>query len=262
MQMARKILKKDWATFTDGEFHIENNVWNKGSLDNGKDYTQTLTYNPNNLTSNLKFAWDWPETNHLLAFPEIVAGYKPWSKSGSDDLTARISTIDKFKVDLDYDITGQKDMFNAAFDMWFTKKAHAGSSSITTELMIWTHVGGDIDPDGKKVGSIHQGDFSADIWVANNFNNNGGAHTWRYITLVSKDEIRDDTIDIGKLIDKLVDRKLVSGSDFFNGYEFGAELTGGKGSMTIHDIDHQFTTSQPASEAEVHHAAGADEFLF
>ena len=258
--MTRRTLRKDWATFTQADFRIENNVWNKGDLVNGKDYTQTISYDPKHLTTELKFAWNWPKTDHLLAFPEIQAGYKPWSESGSEALTSRISKLHTLDVSFDYDITGDKSLFNVGFDMWLTKQPSAAAKSITTEISVWTHTG-DIDPDGKKIGNYRDGKFQGEIWVDNDFSHAGNNQSWQYITIRSKHDVLDGSLDIAHLIDMLVDKKLVTSSDFFNGYEFGAQLTGGKGSLTIHDLEHDFAAAgNHQSVAEAH--AAADQFWF
>lgn len=261
--MARKTLKQDWATFTQGDFRIENNVWNKGDLVNGKDYTQTISYDPKNLTHELKFTWNWPKSDHILAFPEIEAGYKPWSETGSDALTTRISKLHAMDVSFDYDISGNKALFNVGFDMWLTKKPEAGASSITTEISVWTHAG-DIDPDGRKIGTYRDGSFRGEIWVENDFSHPGNDQSWRYITIRSNKDVLDGTLDIDHLMDVLVDKKLVKSTDYFNGYEFGAQLTGGKGSLTIHDLDHDFSAAarhaSGIEDAGTH--AAADQFWF
>lgn len=258
--MAHKTLKKDWATFSQGDFRIENNVWNKGDLVNGKNYTQTISYDPRHLTSELKFAWDWPKTDHLLAFPEIEAGYKPWSEAGADTLTTRISKLQALDVSFDYDIGGDKTLFNVGFDMWLTSKPEAGSKSITTEISVWTH-NGDIDPEGEKVGSYRDGKFRGEIWVDDNFGHAGDSQTWRYVTIRSKGDVLDGALDLDHLYDTLVAKKLVNSADYFNGYEFGAQLTGGKGSLTIHSIEHEFSAGGAHAAAGMHDAA-ADHFLF
>jgi len=257
--MTRKTLTDDWASATKGLFRLENNVWNKGDLVNGEDFRQTISYNPANLSTSLKFAWNWPEADHILAYPEIVAGYKPWSGAGSNALTARVSTIEALTIDLDYDIAGQTDLFNAAIDMWLTKRAHGPASSITTEVKIWTHAGEISDPSGRKIGIYRDGDFRAEIWVAND---SGANQPMRYITLVSNREIRDETLDIGRLLHKLADRHLVNEDSFFNGYEFGAELAGGKGSLTVHHLDHDLETTQTAATDLMGHGQVADDFHF
>jgi hypothetical protein len=258
--MTRQTLKKDWATFARGDFRIENNVWNQGDLVNGRDYTQTISYDPKHLTSELKFAWDWPKTDHLLAFPEIEAGYKPWSETGSAALTTRISKMQAMDVSFNYDIGGDTSRFNVGFDMWLTSKPDGNSNSITTEISIWTHRG-DIDPEGEKVGTYRDGEFQGQIWVDDNFGHAGDGQTWRYVTIRSKGDVLNGTLDVDHLFDTLLARKLVNDSDYFNGYEFGAQLTGGKGSLTIHSLAHAFSALD-AHSATGAHAPVADHFVF
>ena len=252
--MTRQTLKKDWATFAQGNFRIENNVWNQGDLVNGRDYTQTISYDPKHLTSELKFAWNWPKTDHLLAFPEIEAGYKPWSETGSAALTTRISKMQAMDVSFNYDIGGDTSRFNVGFDMWLTSKPDGNSNSITTEISIWTHRG-HIDPEGEKVGTYRDGEFRGQIWVDDNFGH-ADAQTWHYVTIRPKGDILEGSLDFDHLFDALVSKKLVNSTDYFNGYEFGAQLTGGKGSLTIHSIEHEFAT------ADAHPAADSHHFLF
>lgn len=258
--MAHKTLKKDWATFTQGDFTVENNVWNKGNLVNGHDYTQTISFDPKHLNHELTFTWQWPSTDHILAFPEIEAGYKPWSESGSDALTARISKITTLDVTYDYDMSGATSNYNVGFDMWLTKQPGASSSSITTEVSVWTHAG-NIDPEGKRVGVFKDGGFKADIYVDKHYSHPGANQSWEYITLVAKKDVTAGTLDMHHLFETLVDLKLVNAKDYFNGYEFGAQILGGKGSLTIHDIEHDFSTGHAHAEV-AHHAAAADAFLF
>jgi hypothetical protein len=247
--MARRVLKKDWASYTDGDFALVNNPWNNGKLKNGSDYTQSITFDTDDVPRDVLFKWDWPDVGHVVAYPEIIVGYKPWGKEGSDTLVTRLDKLGKLDVTIDYDIAGDVDDFNVAFDIWLSDKALAGSRHITTELMIWTHDGG-LRPAGEKVGSYRDGDFRAQIWVAEDFGDSSGesAATWRYIAIRAKDEIRADTIDIAAIIADLVERGLVDDQDFLNGYEFGVEVTGGQGRMKLHEISHDFATIDEARQ--------------
>ena len=266
--MVRKTLSKDWATFTEGDFSLVNNPWNKGDLTNGRDYTQSITFNTNDPTQNVKMTWDWPDDlGTVVAYPEIIVGFKPWGQTGTDTLVTRLDLLQKLHVDVDYGIRGDRASFNVAFDLWLSDKPTAGPNQITTELMIWTH-DGDLTPAGKQVGNYRDGDFRAEIWVADDFGDSSGTSnaTWRYIAIRSKDEIRNDTIDIDGILKMLIRRDLVDGSDFLNGYEFGAEVTGGRGNLLLHSIDHEFSARQPRAAAmESDHAASvtaADDFYF
>lgn len=243
--MVRKVLKKDWATYTDGDFSLVNNPWNNGKLKNGPDYSQSVTFDTDDINHNVLFKWDWPSVGHVVAYPEVIVGYKPWGRDGSDTLVTRLDKLSRLEVTVDYDIAGKTNDFNVAFDIWLSDKALAGPKHITTELMIWTHAG-DFRPAGHKVGVYSDGDFRAQIWVANNFGDSSGesSATWRYIALRSTQEIRKDTIDIAAIIEDLVERGLVDDRDFLNGYEFGAEVTGGRGKLRLHEISHEFDTFQ------------------
>ena len=262
--MVRKLFRDDWNEYSRGDYRVVNNVWNKGDLVNGQDYTQSVRFNTTDLSRDVLFRWDWPRIDEVIAYPEIVVGYKPWDRdSGTNNLTTRISTLDTFKVGVDYDISGQTGQFNVAFDLWLTEKRHAGPASITTELMIWTH-DGNLTPAGEKVGMYRHGDFRAEIWVAEDFTDSSGASnaTWRYIALRAVDEIRTDRIDIARILDVLVKRDLVDELDFVNGYEFGAEITGGKGMLNIHSLRHQFSVDTDAAAAHSFDAQAADTFVF
>ncbi|MBX9457218.1 MAG: hypothetical protein KL863_14980 [Rhizobium sp.] len=171
--MARKVLRKDWASYTDGDFTLVNNPWNPGKLANGADYTQSITFNTDDISRNVRFKWDWPDVGHVVAYPEIIAGYKPWGGEGSDALVTRLDRLREMEVTFDYAISGDKADFNVAFDLWLTGSPLSDSSDITTEVMIWTHEG-DFQPAGEKVGFYRDGNFRAQIWVADDFGDSSG----------------------------------------------------------------------------------------
>lgn len=258
--MVLKVLKKDWASYTDGDFTLVNNPWNKGKLENGADYTQSVTFDTDDITSNVLFKWNWPDVGHVVAYPEVIVGFKPWGREGSDSLVTRIDQLGQLDVTIDYDISGDTDDFNVAFDLWLSDKALAGNKHITTELMIWTHDGG-LRPAGEKVGVYENGNFRAQIWVAEDFGDSSGDSptTWRYIALRATDEIRADTIDIAAIIEDLVARGLVDDQDYLNGYEFGAEVIGGRGKLMLHEISHEFSTSADNLPPDQVSTAGVDE---
>lgn len=249
--MVRKVLKKDWASWTDGDFSLVNNPWNSGKLENGEDYTQSVTFDTDDITRDVLFKWNWPDVGHVVAYPEVIVGYKPWGQDGTDTLVTRLDRLEKLDVTIDYDISGDTDDFNIAFDLWLSDKPLAGANHITTELMIWTHDGG-LNPAGDKIGFYKDGDFRAQIWVAEDFGDSSGdsAATWRYIALRSNDKVRAETIDIAAIIADLVDRGLVDTRDYLNGYEFGAEVTGGHGKFRLHEISHEFSAA-PENAADI-----------
>lgn len=260
--MARKVLRQDWASWTDGDFTLVNNPWNNGDLENGTDYRQSVIFDTDRITRDVTFKWNWPDIGHVVAYPELIVGYKPWGQDGTDTLVTRLDRLKRLDVSIDYEISGDTDQFNVAFDIWLSDAPLAGAQHITTELMIWTDDGA-LRPAGEKVGNYRDGDFRAEIWVAEDFGDSSGesSATWRYIALRSRDPVREDTIDIAAIIANLVDRGLVDDQDYLNGYEFGAEVTGGRGRLELHSISHAFFSAQPDDVPAAENAAPpADEF--
>ena len=261
--MARKTLRQDWADVASGRYQLVNNVWNKGDLVNGEDYTQSISYGTKSLTDNVTFKWNWPDVGQIVSYPEIIVGYKPWDEAGSRAFMARIEDIQTFKVAVDYDISGQVSKFNVAFDLWLTDRKAGSAEDITTELMIWTHDGG-LTPAGEKVGIYRHGTFKAEIWVAEDFGDSSGVSdvTWRYIAFRATREMNDGTIDINRILANLAKRDLIDDRDYVNGYEFGAEVSGGRGMLALHHIGQQFAVENPGVSDHAPAAAAHDHFDF
>jgi Ca2+-binding RTX toxin-like protein len=243
--MARKILRDDWDEYAKGDYTVVNNPWNNGNLVNGEDYTQTVTFDTKDLTRDVRFDWDWPEKGHVLAYPEIIVGYKPWGKTGTNIINASISDIRNFDVSHRLAIGGETGLFNVAYDLWLTDKPLGGQNSITTEVMIWPHKGGPTDFGSEAfVGTYRQGGTTFDIFTYAHMGDSSGdsGHTWRYVAFVPRDDILIGTVDVQDVLIELVERKLISEKDYVTGYEIGAEVTGGKGHLTVKHISHDFET--------------------
>lgn len=255
--MARKTLANDWDSVRLGDYELVNNVWNKGDLVQGTDYTQSVLYDPKDLSANITFKWDWgSDKGHVLAYPEVIVGYKPWGKSGTDTFNAKISDIRSFDVSHDFDISGQTKLFNVAYDLWLTDKPLGGENAITTELMVWAHKGGlGQFGDDAYVGRFSDGGISYKIYTYDDFGDSSGgsAHTWRYIAFVADKDAPDATFDMRDILTEAIRRGLVSEKDYVTGYEIGAEINGGKGRLDIHSLTHRFETYDAG--------AGADRLL-
>lgn len=244
--MAKKVLRNDWDEFQKGDYCVVNNVWNKGDRISGKDYTQTVTLDTADLSRDVRFEWDWgPNAGHVLAYPEVIVGYKPWGRTGTDAISGRVSDIRSFDVTHNLAIGGRDtDLFNVAYDLWLSEKPLAGAASITTELMVWAHSGklGDFGSSAF-FGTYRHGDFKADIYTYDDFGASGaGGHTWRYLALVPRGDMLKANIDLHDILIDMVERGLVSEKDYVNGYELGAEVTGGKGRLDIRRLTHDYDT--------------------
>ncbi|MDH6268962.1 hypothetical protein M2360_004382 [Rhizobium sp. SG_E_25_P2] len=241
-------LTRDWDSYRLGDRVISNNVWNKGELQSGVDYKQTVTHDPTDLSRDITFAWNWPSaSDDVLAYPELIVGYKPWDESlppaqRPDSLSSRISDIKNFVVSHDIAISGQTSNFNVAYDLWLTGKELGGSETITTELMVWAHAYEfDIDP-ASVVGRYANRGVNYTIITYGDFQAGDNDQTWRYIALIPDKDALKASVDMRDVLTELVARGLVDESDFVSGYEIGAEIVRGKGSVTLESVQHGFST--------------------
>ncbi|CAN7290488.1 GH12 family glycosyl hydrolase domain-containing protein [Rhizobium sp. LjRoot254] len=239
--MALITLDGDDEWMQSGLYRIKNNVWNKGDLVNGTDFFQSISFSTDSFNQNIVCTWDWGPDGPVRSYPSVMVGYSS-NPNATDAVRGLISDIKSFEVSHDVDYSGDTDRFNVTYDLWFRDQYLGNDSTVTTELMVWTHKG-DLG-DGEKVGTYSDGSYRADIVTyMNEASFNGGAlQTWRYIALIPTEDYDEVTLDMKDIIDNLVRKGLVSADDYVNGYEFGSEVAGGKGQLEINSISHSFQT--------------------
>ena len=230
--MSTIVLSNDWAKYSSTDFWTINNVANKGSLKNGIDYTQTITVDTNTFPSNTRLSWSWPDTFNPMtfAYPEVVVGYKPWDNFGPTNYTSQINAIQDFKIDYNLTLGGQTDNYNVAFTMWLTDEANGQRDDITHEVMVWVH-DGNMNPAGTKVGFYDGPTFDADIWVHPSHGDTAGGSgvIWKYIALETTTDVLAGQIDMKALLLDLKAKGIITGTEYVNGYELGAESPGEPG---------------------------------
>ena len=242
--MSTIVLRDNWAKYSSTDFWTINNIWNKGSLRNGIDYTQTITVDTDTFPSGTTLSWSWPSTwNPLIyAYPEVIVGYKPWDNYGSLDFTSQIDDLKEFKINYNLTIGGQTDNFNVAFELWLTDRAQGQREDINTELMIWVHDGA-LNPAGSPVGQYDGERYDATVYARPDHGDasGGSAVTWQYIALEASTDVLAGQIDIRHILLDLKQKGLLTGSEFVSGYELGAEVAAGSGSLKINSLSQTFS---------------------
>jgi hypothetical protein len=216
----------DWERFTLGEIVLENNVWNKKSV---TDYRQCLFQEKRDGKTLFGWEWKWPDTNDVLAYPEIIYGWKPWNQqSTTPELPRRVKAIQACAIT--YDIDMQKEgVGNLTFDIWLTREATPAEKNISMELMIWLEHSGQI-PDGSSQGTVKIDGASYDFYKGK------PPHAgWGSTAFLRKQPARRGVIDLKKFLDFLVKNKHLSGDDYLASIEFGNEICGGKGRTEFKD---------------------------
>jgi Ca2+-binding RTX toxin-like protein len=187
-------------------------------------------------------SWSWgADAGHVLSYPEICVGRKPWDDSSiGSSINSRIQDIKTFDVSRDVAIGGSTSQFNVSYDFWLTDMPLGNQYSIDKEVMVWTHTGGPSQaPDpAHTVGTYTQQGMTFDIVTYSNFTDGQGAF-WDYIALMPRADVLNATIDMRAVLTTLVELGLISEKDFVTGYELGAEVTGGTGLLDIDHVSHE-----------------------
>lgn len=159
-------LADNFETSFDGRWRLVNNTWGIEDQINGIDYTQTITLDPDDISSNVLFQWDFGRNpaGNILAYPSINLGYKPWDEDGSRFMVTRVGDLRELDVAAQGRISGQTSNCNVAYDLWLTDKPAGDFDDITTEVMIWLHQGG-FTPAGEIVGTFKVDGEKAFIWI-------------------------------------------------------------------------------------------------
>jgi Ca2+-binding RTX toxin-like protein len=113
---------------------------------------------------------------------------------------------------------------------------------VEKEVMVWAHAGGlDQTFDVQHIaGRYKQHGTTYDIVAYPDFTDSEAV--WDYIALVPRTDDLKSTLDMRAILTKLIDLGLISEKDFVNGYELGAEIAGGKGTLDINHISQELDT--------------------
>lgn len=202
---------------------ISNNVWGKKEI---VDYKQAVFLDEDKKVFGWK--WDWPFTDRVVAYPEIIVGKKPWNKETTCAwLPCR---VDEYKISafLDYELFPNDSKHNASFDIWITEKKTADVREITHEIMIWLEQDG-MRPLGKNIDIAKIGGTTFEFYRDTMVGENG----WDYLCFLKRDNSDSSELSIDLFIDYLIKEEYLEKNFFLASIEFGNEIMGGSGEMFV-----------------------------
>jgi hypothetical protein len=216
----------DWEQFKIGDITLENNVWNKKAI---TDYHQCLLMQTRDGKTLFGWEWRWPSADDVLAYPEIIYGWKPWARqSTTTHLPERVTDIEECKVTYDIDMK-KKGVGNLALDIWLTSEAVPAEKNISMELMIWLDNNGQI-PDGSPMGQVTISGATWDFYKGN------PPHAgWGSTAFLRHGKSHEGVLDVKEFLDFLVKNKYLSGDNYLDSIEFGNEICGGEGRTLFRD---------------------------
>lgn len=248
-------LTADNAYIQSGTVGMLNNVWGRGDLLNGTDYSQSLSYDPALFPRGVQMAWDWPDsgTSGVLAYPELIFGYSPWQGTGGDSIRSRVADLRQLDLTVDLGLIGATQDFNVAVDLWLTSQPLGQSTTIRTEVLLTLH-----DPDGVHGASTawhdpvsgYSGHYTVQTMTVD-------GQSWRFIAMSVDADFLQGSVDLAAFLKTLMRAGLVAGDTWLNGVELGSEVWGGgAGGLTINDIS--LTYSRYAVTAGADALVGTD----
>lgn len=255
----QKTLSGTHAGQTNNGWYAINNVWNADHLKYGTDYTNSVSYTKNDLSTGTTFNWSFPTLDlkpgtagSILAYPDLLFGASPFSGGTNPGDTAQVfpvqlSQLNGLKANFDVGYGGDTAGFNVAFDIWLTSKPGGDASTVTNEIMVWLHQG-DFEAFGERIGTYVDGDFVGTIYRA------PGTH---YTAIVANSDTPVGTLDFVKLFATLTDLGIVNQNEYLAMSQLGAEVVSGTGSLTINQLTYDVQTRNADGTIEVQHVTGA-----
>ncbi len=180
---------EQYGTTTQGNYTIMNNRW-------GTTATQCI-----NVTTNGFQITQQDGTGNLsgapVSYPAIYLGCHYSNCSPSSPLPKQISQISSANTSVNVTLTGSG-TYDAAYDIWLNADTNVTGVQ-DTEIMIWLHYQGSIQPIGSQVGTANLAGRSWQVWTGNNGANNVVSYRASGITSLSFDvkEFINDTLSRG-----------------------------------------------------------------
>lgn len=218
-----------------GPYLIQNDVWgpiqHKEKAADPDKFAQCIdAVEFENDRASARFHWAIRNSGDVVSYPHIQFDFNGYGgRPGPisiDDLSHRpdISAYSSYAM-------RSTEKYNVSYDIWLKTAGGTGAEGVT-ELMIWLDT--DLRQNTPSVGSVTVDGNRYQIYQK--FQGDPGKQ-WKYVALVADQKINNARISISGISLKLAEIGVLNGSDMISSVQFGAELTGGDGVLTITNFD-------------------------
>ncbi len=225
-----------FATLMLGDFLIENNTWNTGSL--GANSFSQCIYVFEDSNSQL-FGWDWrfPESARgVIAYPQLIYGWKPWQPASTTRLLPReIVSIERLKVTYEVQVNKTDGPYNLAFDNWINASASVNPGNIQFEFMIWEDAS-ELVPFGAFQGEVTTTHGTYQFFRGEPDWEPPGSN-WTYLAFRRTEPRNKGIVDVDELLTYLVESGVVPAESYLAAVEFGNEVGGSSGQTVVKTFD-------------------------
>lgn len=244
----RKALTFEQFLFFDDKFRVEteylpfenlrllNNKWGRKKLKEGEIYHQEMY----KIHHQYGFEFMPPKRNRgVLGYAELACGISPWGGESSDEyFPIKVKKIKSLKATYDVDMVIQPKKYNLSYDFWLMYSTENRPSNIAHEIMVWEDRNV-ARPFGKHIKTIKTsfGTYKVYHGYMDRSEENLGTNGWYFTAFVRQDRRRSGTVDVKELLNKMAELELISGCEYFCGFEFGTEVYNSCGYCKINKFE-------------------------
>lgn len=235
------------------------NPWNAGKLVNHKDYSQTISINKATFPNGTVLRWKWPDrsnSDNVWGYPAVVYGYQAGvlaPPDGRGPHPVQIKHLTMLTGSYEIRIGGDTDEFDVLWEAQLTSAPHQGQ---VAEFSIEPHAPSYVrawfaDLPRKYV--YKSATLSGTIAVTDN-----GSYPY-IVVLPEGGDLLSATVDIKAILDFLIAKGVLTGDEYIQGFELGAEPRKNAGMLNIVSLSYNWngTTVRPGTAA--HLSAPANE---
>lgn len=212
--------------------------WNKGSLVEGIDYTECLTFNRSSYPDGQRISWSWPEvppkSKGVYNFLAVDFGNYDNTVVMSPIRPSRVRDIDKLTQQYALDISGDNQGFDVIDDLFLTSKSGDTSKKLF-EIEIFLHSPGFAIKYASGATQIGTFRASGTEWSAS-IDRHLSSAADILVLPAKRGDILAGTLDVKAVFDYLISAKILSGEEYFNGLGLGVEVRHGDGSLSINRL--------------------------
>ena len=220
-----------------GNYVVHNNQWGRSGITGA--YRQCVGISPSTAGGNTvsaRWTWNWPAgPNEIKGFPGIGYGAKPGHPAPASTLPLRVDALQSATTrwSTRSQVTGRG---QRTYDLWLTRDGKAypcfDCAPITHEIMIalepYGGYGLDRNPAWAR-GEVKLGGESWKLYSVDGF----GSVGWRFIVLQSMKPRPSGALDLREVMQRLRERKLITGTEYLTSVELGSEPVEGTGDVLL-----------------------------
>ncbi|MEU9851982.1 cellulose binding domain-containing protein [Streptomyces sp. NPDC047974] len=231
---ADTLICEQYGTATvQGRYIVQNNRWGTGA-------TQCVTATDTGFRLT-RADGSVPTDGPPKAYPSLFNGCHYTRCSPGTALPARIDGIAGAPSAISYGFVGDA-VYNASYDIWLDPAPRTDGVN-RTEIMIWFHRNGPVQPIGSPVGTATVGGRSWQVWTGGNGSND-------VISFVAPTALAEWNFDVMDFVRETVSRGMARGDWYLTSVQAGFEPWQNGAGLAVHSFSSAVNLGTPPTGPE------------